>query len=198
VENPHRPLLGTVARIERIQHGRLAELVSGPASGLIPARAGEINQGSERITVQQQISPQLDAILSRLDSPKPTNTGRWRAACPVCGGKNRSTLSVGVGDTGAVLLRCWKSGCDPEQIAHAVGLDLADLFPPRDSPSSPPLKRRRLVSAAQALDLIHGEAMLVMMCASDMGHGETLDEDHRQRLLKAAARIGLLLDEARS
>ncbi len=62
-----------------------------------------------------------DAVLARLDSPRPTGRDRWRAACPVCGERNRSTLSIGIGDSGAVLLKCFKSGCGPDEIAAALG-----------------------------------------------------------------------------
>ncbi|EWS53404.1 MULTISPECIES: hypothetical protein [unclassified Methylibium] len=136
----------------------------------------------------------VDALLSRLDDPKPNGPDRWRCACPVCGGRNRSTLSIGVGDTGAVLLKCWKEGCGPEQIANAVGLELEDLFPPRDS-SGPPLKRRRLITATQALDVLDSETALVLLSASDMAKGELVDFE---RLLTAAARIALIRDEVRA
>lgn len=136
----------------------------------------------------------IDTLLSRLDDPKPNGRDRWRCACPVCGGRNRSTLSIGVGDTGAVLLRCWKEGCSPEQIAHAVGLELEDLFPPRETHGAP-LKRRRLITAGQALEVLDSEATLLMLCASDMAKGEAVDRD---RLLTAAARIAMIRDEVRA
>ena len=83
----------------------------------------------------------IDTVLGRLPDAKQTAPGRWRTACPACGGRSQSTLSVGEGDTGAVLLKCFKSGCDPHTIATALGLDIADLFPQR--PDSAPLKRRQ-------------------------------------------------------
>lgn len=136
----------------------------------------------------------IDTLLARLDDPKPNGRDRWRCACPVCGGRNRSTLSIGVGDTGAVLLRCWKEGCSPEQIAHAVGLELEDLFPPRETHGAP-LKRRRLITAGQALEVLDSEATLLVLCASDMAKGEAVDRD---RLLTAAARIAMIRDEVRA
>lgn len=139
----------------------------------------------------------VDLLLSRLDDPRPHGHDRWRCACPVCGGRNRSTLSVGVGDTGAVLLKCWKAGCSPEQIAHAVGLDIEDLFPPRES-HGPAAKRRRLISASQALELLDAEATLLFVCAADLAQGHQLDAPTRERLTLAAARIGMLRDEVRA
>lgn len=139
----------------------------------------------------------VQALLTRLDDPRPTGRDRWRAACPVCGGRNRSTLSVGVGDTGAVLLRCWKSGCGAEQVAHALGLNVEDLFPERHSHAGAPA-RRRLIGAAQALDLLEAEITLTIVCLSDMARGDALDVAMRERLLLAAARVSMLRDEVRS
>ena len=125
----------------------------------------------------------LQLLLSRLDDPRPNGRDRWRCACPVCGERNRSTLSVGAGDTGAVLVKCWKEGCSPEQIAQAVGLELADLFASRECHSGP-MKRRRLITAGQALEVLEGEITLMFVCASDQARGVVLDEATRERLTR--------------
>lgn len=119
---------------------------------------------------------------------------RGRAACPVCGGKNRSTLSVGVTREGAVLLKCFKSECDVESIATALGLQVHELFPPRDS-HAPPQRRRRLLMPAQALDLLYVEANIVAVVAIDIGQGRDIPEGDRERVLSAAARITALRQE---
>jgi hypothetical protein len=138
-----------------------------------------------------------DTVLARLDSPKPTGRDRWRAACPVCGEHNRSTLSIGIGDSGAVLLKCFKSGCGPDDIAAALGLELSDLFPPRESHAGP-MRRRRPITAGQALDLLHDEAQLIALCAANIGHGVELTDSDRARCLTAAGRIAHLRDEVAS
>jgi hypothetical protein len=138
----------------------------------------------------------IDTLLSRLDA-RPNGRGRWRCACPVCGERNKSTLSIGIGDSGAVLVKCFKDGCSVEQIAQALCLKLSDLFPPTPGPSSP-MKRRRLISAGQALDLLDGEMTLALVCASDMARGQQLDEPTRDRLMQSAARVALLRDEVRA
>lgn len=140
------------------------------------------------------MSEVVDLLLSRLDNPRPNGRDRWRCACPVCGGKNRSTLSVGVGDSGCVLLKCWKEGCGPDQIATAVGLELEDLFPPRES-TARPLARRRLITAAQALEVLQAEITLTFVCASDQARGQVLDHSTRQRLTTAASRIAMIREE---
>lgn len=136
------------------------------------------------------MSAPVDAVLSRLDA-KPTGTDRWRAACPVCGERNQSTLSIGVGDNGAVLMRCFKAGCAVEQIAGALGLDLADLFPPKDSHARP-LERRRMLSARQALDLLVSETLVIYVIATDMHRQRAVSDDDFDRLQVAATRIQAL------
>ena len=138
----------------------------------------------------------IDAILARLDNPKPSGRDRWRCACPVCGEGNRSTLSIGVGDSGAVLLKCFKSECDPEAIAGALGLELHDLFP-RSMAGSPPLKRRGLLSASQALDVLAFESSLVRLAAQNLANGHALNPGDLERLSIAAARVSAIASEVR-
>jgi hypothetical protein len=138
----------------------------------------------------------VDRVLSRLDDPRPTGPERWRCACPAHGGTNRSTLSIGAGHDGAVLLRCW-AGCDVDQIVHALGLELVDLFPPKPGTGhgAPPCTRRRLITAAQALDLLHDEALVVTVAVANIGAGQQLTDADRARVMQAGARIGFLRDE---
>lgn len=143
----------------------------------------------------------IDAVLARLAPFQLRANGRdrWRACCPAHGSDNRSTLSIGIGQDGAVLLKCFCE-CGLEQIAHALGLELADLFPARPAPGggAPPLQRRRLITAAQALDLLHDEAQLVAMVAANIANGVTLSDVDVSRVLKAAGRIAYLRDEVMS
>jgi hypothetical protein len=140
----------------------------------------------------------VDVVLDRLAGyrVRPNGTDRWRACCPAHSGSNPSALSVGVGREGQVLLRCW-AGCEVDAIASSLGLELEDLFPPRDSSVGRPAKRR-LLPAAQALELIDQEMTLCVICASNMAAGNPLDESARERLRRAAARVGMLREEVRS
>lgn len=124
-----------------------------------------------------------------------------RSACPACGGKNTSTLSVKRGDSGAVLVKCWKSACSPDAIAEAVGLELAELFPPRSDYAQggvPPARRRGLLPAVQALELIDHEASVVAVSAMNLAQGLALSDAARERLLQAARRINYLMSEVRA
>ena len=138
----------------------------------------------------------IDAVLSRLEGYKlrSIGQGRWRACCPVCGERNASTLSIGSTAEGAVLVTCFKSKCSVDAICASLGLEVTDLFPPRESQGGP-LPRRRLLSAGQALDLLHDEAQLIALCGSNIAHGVELTEADQERCLAAAGRIAYLRDE---
>ena len=139
----------------------------------------------------------IDAVLNRLDNPKPTGRDRWRSACPACGG-NRSALSVGIGSDDAVLLRCWK-GCDVEGVVHAMGLDLNDLFPPRATDHGvSPLKRRGMLTASQCLEVMNFECLLISTAAFNLANGHALTADDLQRLAVAGQRIQALISEVRA
>jgi hypothetical protein len=138
----------------------------------------------------------LEIVLDRLSVYGLRQHGgdRWRACCPAHRGSNRSALSIGIGREGQVLLRCWQ-GCDAEAVAGALGLELTDLFPPRDSSACRP-QRRHLLTAGQALALLADESNLIAVAASSVARGVVLTDDDRARVLQAAGRIAYLRQEA--
>lgn len=145
------------------------------------------------------VSRPIDLVLARLQPYKLRENGRdrWRACCPAHGGSNPTALSVGLGNDDAVLLKCWH-GCTAAEVAGALGLELVDLFPPRPLPAgggSPPIKRRHLLTAGQALDVLAFEIQLTALCAADMAAGRPLDEATTERLLRSAARVSMLREE---
>lgn len=152
---------------------------------------------ANQIVIDAKMGP-IGQVLARLDGFKARNNGhnRWRACCPAHGGTNPSALSVGLGENGAVLLRCW-SGCSLEAITDALGLRVKDLFPPRESHTRA-TKRRHLLTAEQALDVLKDEAEFVGVAAANVAYGLELSTEDKDRLLLAAARIAALHGEARS
>lgn len=70
----------------------------------------------------------LDALRTRGLTVRNTGPARARAQCPAHGGVGLS-LSVGRGAGGGVLLHCHSHGCTATDIASALGLAPADLFP---------------------------------------------------------------------
>ena len=127
-----------------------------------------------------------DKLLPHLHRVKRTGPASWIACCPAHDDRSPS-LSIKEVEDGRLLLKCW-AGCSAGEVVGAVGLTLADLFPPRPSAAGgghPP--RRRPWSAADLIDLAAHEATVAMVIASDLLR-ERPDAD-RDRLMVAAGRL---------
>jgi hypothetical protein len=146
-----------------------------------------------RVSSQTQHSP-IDLILPLLNKVRQRQIGQWSACCPSHSDRNPS-LSVREASNGAVLLRCF-GGCSANEITSALGIDLSDLFPPREQSKTAPKRTPRLLTASQALQLLREEAMLTLVAASNQSLGVNLTENDRARLLKAVGRIEYLCVES--
>jgi AAA domain-containing protein len=71
-------------------------------------------------------SSALDHVLAQLKGVHSSLRG-WRACCPAHADSEPS-LSIGLGEQGQVLLKCF-AGCSLERIVEAMGLTILDLFP---------------------------------------------------------------------
>ncbi|MCU0928804.1 MAG: DNA primase [Burkholderiaceae bacterium] len=134
-----------------------------------------------------------DALLGRLDKVRARGRGQWSARCPAHEDRGPS-LSIRELDDGRVLLHCF-GGCNVHAIVAAVGLDIADLFPPRDTtPGAGAQRERRPFSAQQLLDLAAFESSIVVLVTADLVAGRDAD---RGRLIEAAARLQRIAEVAR-
>jgi hypothetical protein len=95
-------------------------------------------------------------------------------------------------------MRCFKSQCSVESIAGVLGLELTDLFPPKNDFAVPQKRKPRLLSDRQALELLAEDATLVGVAGSDMVKNRALSEPDYEALKAAVARIVLLAREARA
>jgi hypothetical protein len=132
----------------------------------------------------------VDALLNLLEGVTQTGRGRWRAPCPCCGGDNATKLGLLERDDGVILAHCF--GCDAKgpDICHALGVDPAELFPPRTDDDRRRPRERQPFSAADALRCLSFEGDFLAIVACDLAAGRPLPEETRERLLVAAARIG--------
>jgi len=137
----------------------------------------------------------IENTLSRLDKPRQRQPGQWSARCPAHPDKSPS-LSVRETPDGAVLLHCF-GGCETAEIVASMGLELSDLFPPRDKPTSAPKKIANLLTAGQALELLHTEATLIAIALTNFFKGTAVAETDMTRLRQAAGRIGLLREQTK-
>jgi hypothetical protein len=74
-------------------------------------------------------------VLDRLAGVKRTGDGRYMARCPAHDDAHAS-LCIGCGDDGRALLDC-KAGCLTADVVRALGLTMADLFPPKTAATRP-------------------------------------------------------------
>jgi hypothetical protein len=74
----------------------------------------------------------LENLLGRLQGVRKGRNG-WSARCPAHDDR-RASLSIAQDEDGKVLVKC-HAGCDTSAILAAVGLKLADLFPPKTGPA---------------------------------------------------------------
>ena len=134
-------------------------------------------------------------VLSRLEKVRQRQPGQWSARCPAHADKGPS-LSVRESPDGGVLIHCF-AGCTAGEIVDAMGMELSELFPPRDRPPGAPKRTPRLLTAGQALTLLADEALLVAIAAGNVGYGVKLTELDTTRVLKAAGIINFLRDQSK-
>lgn len=147
-----------------------------------------------RFTPATKFFAPVDLVLGKLSVVRQRQPGQWSARCPAHDDRGPS-LSVRETSEHAVLLHCF-AGCTVHDITGALSLDLADLFPLRESISSQPKRIPRLLTASQALQLLREEAMLALVAASNQSQGVNLTEKDHARLLKAVGRIEYLCVES--
>ncbi len=129
----------------------------------------------------------IEMVLSRLEKVRQRQAGQWSARCPAHADKGPS-LSVRETPEGAVLLHCF-AGCTSAEVAAALGIEMTDLFPPRERTGNEPKRMARVVAPSQSLEILQRESMFVAIVASDMVKGERPNPDTHQRLLQAVGRI---------
>jgi 5S rRNA maturation endonuclease (ribonuclease M5) len=77
-------------------------------------------------------SPEVKNVLKRLHKVRKAGEG-WAAACPCRADDHNPSISVGEGADGRALIHCHRGdGCDTEDICRALGVEVTDLFPPKD------------------------------------------------------------------
>ena len=122
-----------------------------------------------------------DRLLELLDGVKRTGQDRWIAKCPAHSDRTAS-LSIREIDDGRVLCHCF-AGCSVPEIVSAVGLDISDLFPPRENGHHGKPERRPF-PASDVLRAIAFEALVIAAAATKLPHGSD-----RERVMLAAERI---------
>jgi hypothetical protein len=88
----------------------------------------------------------VGTLLAKLDGVRKAGKG-WSARCPAHDDR-KASLSVTEGDDGTVLVKC-HAGCDTAAVVSAIGLTVADLFPPKPGRNGTPRTGGRAYATAK-------------------------------------------------
>ena len=133
----------------------------------------------------------VERLLGCLDRVRKCGRG-WIACCPAHEDRSAS-LSVCEGSDGRALVKCF-AGCDALAVVRALGLEVADLFPPRVADLSPEgraaaREAHRQGGWAAALGVLSREAAIVAIAGRELAEGRLLSAEDQARLRLALERI---------
>lgn len=135
----------------------------------------------------------VENLLSRLSKVRRRGGGQWMASCP-CHEDKTPSLSI-KDDNGTILLHCFSQQCPPSDICDSIGFDIVDLFPPSDNyDASQPRQKRQFYDAAQVLEGLAFEILVVQIISKYMLNNGKITLDERERLVKAISRIDAALE----
>jgi hypothetical protein len=136
----------------------------------------------------------IDTLLAKLDGVQgrgPT----WRAICPAHTSAHRTrSLAIRDAGDGRILLHC-HAGCDVCAVVEAIGLDLADLMPPRRSDEGRPRSLRKPWSARQVVETLRVELGIAAVLLGDVARGKAIGMQDRQRASVVRERVLHAMDE---
>lgn len=137
-----------------------------------------------------------DAITSRLEGVRRTGRDRWVARCPAHKDRTAS-LSIRELDDGRCLCHCF-AGCSVDAVLSAAGLQMEDLFPPRqDGPGGGPQAEKRPFSVRDLIDALRAELGVAWVLLSDLAAGKAATATDRRRAGVARERCAALIEELR-
>ena len=132
-------------------------------------------------------------LLARLHGVRKSGPDRWMAKCPAHEDSSPS-LSVRAAEDGRTLVNCM-AGCEAGAVVGAVGLTLRDLFPAGNISAAS--GQRFQVPVADVLAALEVEALTVAVIATDLAKGAELTEELKRRLMFAAGRISVVIENGK-
>lgn len=133
----------------------------------------------------------VDQLLARLAGVKRNGPGRWMARCPAHEDR-RPSLSIRELEDGRTLLHCF-GGCSVDDVLGAVGMDVADLFPPKPTGHAPAL--RKPWRARDVIDALEFELIVALVILDAVHHGREIAD--RDRAGECRRRITHFIEELR-
>lgn len=138
-----------------------------------------------------------ESLLSRLQHVRRSGTNRWRAQCPAHAGGtgNKSALSIYETPDGVVLMHCHAFGCNAGEIAAAVGIDMAELFPPREALEKGGKSIAKPWISRHVLEALDRDLVLAFVLFNDIEKGRIPLDYNVDKAKAAKGRIGNLISE---
>jgi len=137
----------------------------------------------------------VEALLSRLERVRPNGKGKWRACCPLHNGKNPTSLTIREEPDGTVLIHCFACEGGAGAIADVIGIDLAELFPPRESLIKGRSPIRKPFASRDVLEALDRDLRLAYVLFSDISKGREPLSINKEKASGAKERIGRLISE---
>ena len=136
----------------------------------------------------------IEKLLGRVDSPKKGNkAGQYYAFCSHQVNRKERKLSITERTDGSLLLKCW-AGCDFYEILKNHGLEVHELYPPRNQSGKEPKRNPPLVSTNQCLDLLHELINRMVITVLNFYNGVELSQKDKDQLLSNASRAIHILE----
>lgn len=121
-----------------------------------------------------------DDFIARLDKHRKAGERSWSARCPAHADKGPSLKVTDV--DGKLLIKCF-AGCTAAEVVAAMGLNLSDLFPPRDEREAAVYRRERFYKGT--LKDMQQEVMVSMLILGEVADGRPLKPADIERAARA-------------
>ncbi len=125
-----------------------------------------------------------DDFVARLEKVRKSGDRQWTARCPAHADKGPS-LRV-TDNEGVILIHCF-AGCSAAEVVAAAGLQLSDLFPPRDKHERAIYLRERLTK--DTLKDMQQEVTVAVLILADVANGIALKPADIERAKRAKATL---------
>ena len=112
----------------------------------------------------------------------------WAACCPAHDDTHPS-LGIKLTDEGKILLHCFSDECAIDDIVSAIGMDLSDLFPPKDNQPKYEQSRRTYFDPGTVLKCLAYESAVLALAAQDIVNKMPLTQEDADRIELASNRI---------